>query len=202
MAAADRHSAQWTDGTVLDLHQKMSELTLDIVARTVFDVDVDDEVVATIRRALAANLRVSRLALLPGAIRLERLLPVGPTRRARDARDELTAVVQRMVEARRGGSAEGGDLLSMLLAARDADTGAPLDDAAVRDEALTILIAGHETTANALSWAYHLLCGCPRAAEAMAAEIDAVVGDRQPNAGDLPSLRYTRAVFAESMTLV
>jgi cytochrome P450 len=198
---AEQRCAGWPDGGRIDAHSEMSELTLAIVARTVFDTDIDSDVVATIRRAVAANARISRLAVFPNATTLERRLPLPAIRRARRARAELFAAVQGMVDDRRRAGLGGWDLMSLLSTARDADTGAFLDDEAVRDESLTILLAGHETTANALSWAFHLLGGCERARAAMHAELDAVLGGRLPTIEDLPNLPYTRAVFTETLRL-
>ncbi|ABW14515.1 cytochrome P450 [Parafrankia sp. EAN1pec] len=191
----------WADGSRREVHTDMSELTLAIVARTVFGVDVDSEVVRRVRRAVAANMRLSQLAVLPGAIRLQQHLPIGPLRAARDARDDLTAVVMEMIEQRRSLDAAGSDLLSTLLATRDADTGAPLDDTSIRDEALTILLAGHETTANAMAWAYHLLATNPQARDRMHTELDDVLNGRKPTTADLAELPYTRAVFSETLRL-
>jgi cytochrome P450 len=198
---ADERATRWADGERLDVHAEMGELTLAIVARAVFDADLASDVVATIRRAVTTTSRVSLLAAFPRAMAVEGMLPSSATRRAWQARDDLYAVVARLIDDRRRAGAGGDDLLSLLLTARDADTGDRLDDEAVRAEALTILLAGHETTANALSWAYHLISGCSRAAAAMHAELDAELGDRLPSAEDLPRLPYTRAVFTESLRL-
>ncbi|WP_322779669.1 cytochrome P450, partial [Frankia sp. Cas4] len=197
---AEQAADGWSEGTRLDMHRQMTELTLGIIARTVFDLPVDNEVVTTVRRALAVNMGVSQRAVIPGGRHLEKL-PLPAIRRARDSRADLDALVRKMITNRRQHPTGGDDLLSLLLAACDAETGAPLDDDAVRDEALTILLAGHETTANALSWAFHLLGAAPRVRDALHAELDEVLGDRLPTLDDLPDLPYTRAVFTETLRL-
>lgn len=192
--------ASWRDGQRRDLHRDMSDLTLAIIARTVFDVDLDTVEVDTIRRALEVNLATARRAGLPGARLLDRL-PLPSTRRWRAALGDLDAVVYRLVAQRRAAGLTGHDLLSLLMSARDADTGEPMPDDLVRDEALTILLAGHETTANALAWSLHLLGADPRAQTRLGAELEAVLGERTATMADLPRLPYTKAVFCESMRL-
>ncbi|WP_445548685.1 cytochrome P450, partial [Frankia sp. CiP1_Cm_nod2] len=197
---AEETASGWSDGQQLDLHEEMTELTLGIVTRTVFDLPLDSDLVLTVRRAIAANMGVSRRAAIPGSRYLEKV-PLPTTLRARSSRADLDRLIREMIADRRRAGADGNDLLSLLLTARDAETGAPLDDDAVRDEVLTILLAGHETTANALSWAFHLLGNAPRVREALHAELDEVLGDRLPTLDDLPRLPYTRAVFTESIRL-
>ncbi|SBW24012.1 monooxygenase [Candidatus Protofrankia californiensis] len=197
---AEETVSRWSDGKQLDIHAEMSELTLGIVTRTVLDLPLDSDVVATVRRAIVANMGVSRRVIIPGGRHLEKI-PLPTTLRARGSRADLDRLIREMIADRRRSTVDGNDLLSLLLAARDADTGAPLDDDAVRDEALTILLAGHETTANALSWAFHLLGNAPQVRETLHAELDEVLGDRLPSLDDLPRLPYTRAVFTESLRL-
>ncbi|AEH09925.1 Unspecific monooxygenase [Candidatus Protofrankia datiscae] len=197
---AEETISGWSDGQRLNIHEEMTELTLGIVTRTVFDLPMNSDLVLTIRRAIAANMGVSRRAILPGSRYLEKI-PLPTTLRARNSRADLDRLIREIIADRRREGADGNDLLSLLLTTRDAETGAPLDDDAVRDEALTILLAGHETTANALSWAFHLLGNAPQAREALHAELDEVLGDRLPTLDDLPRLPYTRAVFTESIRL-
>lgn len=175
-ALAGAAVAGWRDGEVRDVHHDMTALTLAIVARTVFDAEVGDAAVTTISRALARNQRALRREILPGGTLLDRL-PLPATRRWRADSAAVDAVVYGLIEARRA-QPGGRDLLSLLLA-----TGMP--DRLIRDEALTLLLAGHETTANALAWTFALLSHDAAAQERIAG------GDRA----------YTAAVVRESLRL-
>ncbi|SBW28882.1 monooxygenase [Candidatus Protofrankia californiensis] len=153
-----------------------------------------------IRTAISENTVAARKALHAGFELLEQL-PLPSVRRRRSSRQALDRVVYNLIERRRRDGAEGGDLLSLLLSARDADTGDGMDDTQVRDEVLTIMLAGHETTANALTWTFHLLGRHPEVAAALHAELDTVLAGRCPTVADLPHLPFTDAVFKESMRL-
>ena len=200
VAITDATAATWHDGERLDLHARMTEMTLAIVAKTLFDVPLDDHVVEVVRAAVARNMPAARRATWPGFARVEQLPLRGPRRR-RDSRDALDRAVYEMIAARRTTGATGTDLLSLLLDAQDADTGERMTDTQIRDEAMTLLLAGHETTANALAWTFHLLGEAPEVAARLHAEVDTVLGGGLPAVEDLPRLTYTNAVFSESMRL-
>ncbi|GAA0512684.1 cytochrome P450 [Saccharopolyspora subtropica] len=197
---AAQRSATWSDGQRLDVLVEMVELTLAVVTRTIFDVDLDSDVTRTVRTALPKNDGPLRWAMSPGGSLLVRL-PLPSNLRFQRGRRALDAVVHRMVQERRRTGVVGEDLLSMLIAARDADTGEPMSDQQIRDEVLTLLMAGHDTTANGLAWTFHLLGSNPRAAELLAAEVDEVLGDRLPTFADLPRLAWTKAVFSEALRI-
>ena len=198
---AERTADSWHDGEVRDIHTDMTELTLAIVGRTVFDVDLDATIMRRIREWLTENMATARRGANTPWTRLLDKLPLPSTRRWNADRRALDALVYQLIAARRASGATGSDLLSLLLSARDAETGETMPDLDVRDEAVTLLLAGHETTANALAWAFHLLGGLPAAQAALRSELDSVLDGRLPGAADLPRLPYTRAVFAESMRL-
>src|SRR4029450_368811 len=135
----------------------MNRLTLSIVGKTLFDVDVESQA-AAVGDALTAVMESFWMMMLPFADVLERL-PVPKLRRARMARARLDAIIYRMIADRRASGRVHGDLLSMLLAAQDEEDGGGMTDQQVRDEAMTIFLAGHETTANALTWLGYLVGG-------------------------------------------
>ncbi|MFD3534545.1 cytochrome P450 [Streptomyces sp. NPDC058664] len=197
---SDDIQSGWKDGDRLDMSVEMIELTLSVVARTIFDVSLDSDVARTVRTAIPRDEGPLRWDSLPFARYLAKL-PLPGNKRFFAGRDKLDAIVYRLMAERRQGDGQGADLLSMLLAARDADTGEPMEDHQVRDEAITMLMAGHETTANALTWSYHLLGHHPEARARMHEEIDEVLGDRLPTVEDLPRLAWTDAVLSEAMRL-
>ena len=152
---------------------------------------------------MSLDAATSRLevAMLPFAA-LTDLLPLPHVRRFRAARATLDRVLNDVIERRRRDGNRGSDVVSLLLSARDEATGERMTDSQIRDELVTLLLASHETTANALAWTWYLLARHPAAATHLHAEIDAVLGgSRLPHAGDLPDLAYTRMALAESMRL-
>jgi len=135
---------RWRDGAEVDMLREMVLLTLAVVTRTIFDVSIDSRVADTIRTAMPRNDGPLRYALMPAGQMLARL-PLPSNIRFWRGRAALDEVVFRLISERRLSGARGGDLLSLLLQARDAGTGEPMDDRQVRDEALTLLMAGHDT---------------------------------------------------------
>ena len=189
---------RWRGGQTVDMSAEMMRLTLAIVGRTLFDTDIEAEA-GEIGAALTEAIHLFNVLMLPGAETLEKL-PLPFVRRFRDARARLDAVIYRLIAEHRQGGEDRGDLLSMLLSAQDEDEGR-MTDAQVRDEAMTIFLAGHDTTANALTWTWYLLSQHPEAADTLHAELDTVLEGRVPTVDDLPRLPYARAVLAESMRL-
>ena len=196
---ADRMRRSWRDGAALDISREMNRLTLSIVGKTLFDVDVESQA-AAVGEALTDVMESFWMMMLPFADFLERL-PVPRLRRARMARARLDAIIFRMIADRRASGRDHGDLLSMLLAAQDEDDGGVMTDQQVRDEAMTIFLAGHETTANALSWTWYLLSSAPEVEAKLHAEIDRVLQGRLPAMADLASLAYVERVVTEAMRL-
>ena len=187
------------EGALFDMHAAMMGLTLAVAAKTMCDADVGSES-AEIGEALTDVISVFPRFVLPFAGLLHRL-PLPATRRFERARDRLDKVVYRMIEDRRRSGEDRGDLLSMLLMARDEEDGSRMSDTQLRDEVMTLFLAGHETTANALSWTWYLLAHNPEAEVLLHEEIDTVLGGRRPVFEDLPRLRYAEMVLAESMRL-
>jgi cytochrome P450 len=196
---AERARTRWKDGATLDMHTEMMRLTLDIVAKTLFDADVDAEA-AEIGKAMTTAFESFNYAMIPFTEYLDHV-PIPPVRRFNSARDRLDKTIFRLIAERRASGEDRGDLLSMLLLAQDTEgDGTGMSDAQLRDEALTIFLAGHETTANALTWTWYLLSQHPEVEKRFHAEIDSLNGV-SPTIDDLARLPYTRMVLAESMRL-
>ncbi len=192
---------EWQEGVEIDAVSEMMRLALQVVARTIFDTDVTEDV-QTINTEVNAIMGLYNfLIALPKAEALLHL-PIPGLMRFKRARRNLDAVVHRMIEQRRQSGEDRGDLLSMLLASRDEERDqSKLTDEQVRDEVTTIFLAGYETVANALAWTWLLLAQNPDAEAMLHAELDAVLGGRLPTLEDLPQLRYTEMVLSESMRL-
>ncbi|HEV2149383.1 MAG TPA: cytochrome P450 [Longimicrobiaceae bacterium] len=200
VAYAARMAEEWRDGAETDVAREMNRLTLGIAGKTLFGAEVEGEA-EEIARALTEALGLFKRLTNPLGPLLDRI-PTPATRRMRRARTRLDDTIHRIIADRRAEGTDRGDLLSMLLLAQDTEgEGGGMTDLQLRDEALTIFLAGHETTANALAWTWYALAGAPEAEAALHAELDGVLGGRLPTADDLPALPYTRAVLAEAMRL-
>ena len=198
---AARHAGRWQDGDTIDVAHEMMRLTLAIVGKTLFDAEVESEA-GEIGGALTDIMELFQMLLLPYSEYLEKL-PLPQTRKFQRARARLDAVIYRIIEERRQGGGDRGDLLSMLLLAQDEEgDGGGMSDEQLRDEVMTIFLAGHETTANALAWTWYLLSQHSEVESKLHAEIDTVLENtRLPTAEDLPRLPYAEMVLAESMRL-
>jgi len=197
---ADRVQRGWHDGATIDAAQEMNRLTLLIVGKTLFDADVESHA-KNVGTALTAVMGSFWMTMLPFFDVMEHL-PLPAFRRSKKARAELDRIIYGMIDERRKNPSDRGDLLSMLLMAQDEEAGgAGMTDQQVRDEAMTIFLAGHETTANALSWTWYLLSGAPDVEARLHEEVDRVLGGRLPTLADLPNLPYVEQVVTESMRL-
>ncbi len=196
-AYAERLAASWHDGEVRDLHKDMTRLTLEIIVKTLFNADVRDktrEVSAALTEAMANfNGRFFRVIRIPESI------PTPGNLRMRRAVRRLDAILYGFIKERRSEGA-CGDLLSLLLEAKDED-GSQMTDKQLRDEAMTLFLAGHDTTALVLSWGWYLLAQHPEVVRHLEAELRDVLGKRTPCMADLPRLRYTDMVVQEIMRL-
>lgn len=199
VAYAQRLIAVWQDGDTRDVHQDMLRLTMEIVAKTLFDTETGGEaerVGVAIDFLLATfDVRMSSLIPLPESI------PTPTNIRLRRAVRQLDQIIYGFIQQRRTSSEDRGDLLSMLLHAQDEDDGSRMTDRQVRDEALTIFLAGHETTALTMSWIWYLLSEHPPVEKQLMEELGTVLGDRAPTVDDLPRLKYTEMVVYEAMRL-
>jgi cytochrome P450 len=197
---AARTAGRWHAGETLDIADEMMRLTLAVVGKTLFSADVEIEA-KEIGQSLTSILKMFDLLMLPFSEYLEKL-PLPAIRRFEKSRDVLDGIIYRMIRERRESGDDRGDLLSMLLMSQDDESdGTGMTDRQVRDEALTLFLAGHETTANALTWTWYLLSQNPECEAKLHAEVDSVLNGRTPGFDDFPNLRYAEMVFAESMRL-
>ena len=202
VAQARRMADSWADGQAIDLGRAMTELTLRVVAKSLFDTELEAEI-RPIGRDMEIIVSMFERVRNPLASLLE-YLPLPSNRRFNAALGRLDERIAAMIRARQDAATNDDrfDLLSLLLMARDAHGGGAMSATQVRDEAVTLFMAGHETTANALIWTWLLLAENPDAEAALHAELDAVLpGGRPATADDMPKLKYARAVIAESMRL-
>ena len=190
---------RWQDGAAYDMHEEMMRLTLSIVGKTLFGAEMEAQA-TEIEGALTQVIGLFHILQLPFSHLLEKL-PLPQVRRFGAARARLDKTIYGLIAEHRAVGEDRGDLLSMLLAVRDEDDGGSMTDWQVRDEALTLFLAGHETTANALTWTWYLLSQHPEVEATFHAELDAVLNGRLPTLDDLPALSYTRRVLSESMRL-
>jgi cytochrome P450 len=191
-----RWHAQVAAGEPIDLHAEMSRVTLRIVGRLLFGADVERAVPVVARVFPLLGEYARRRAYSP--VRLPRDWPTPANRRVATAREEIYGVCDELIAARRLSCSGGEDLLSLLIAARDGDE--RLDDGEIRDQVLIFLLAGHDTTAIALTFALHLLGHHPGAQERVRTEAAGLDG-RAPGAADVERLAYTTMVLKEAMRL-
>ena len=192
----ERLAGRWHDGDEMDVHAQMTKLTMSIIAKCLFDQDVEAEA-ESISDDLTTTIEYFDLLSSPLAGLLERL---PSNKKYQKAAKRIDALVYRLIKERRASPRDTGDLMSMLLGAKDED-GSVMSDSQVRDEVLITFAAGHETTSNALTWTWWLLSQNPGAEEKMHAEVDAVLGSHAPTYEDVPRLEYTTKVLTESMRI-
>ncbi len=188
----------WHDGQMRLIDREMMKLTLSIVCKTLFDADVsgDAERVGNLMTGVldAANERTN------AALRLPDWMPTPKRAAQQKLIAELDAIIQRFISERRKTGEDRGDLLSMLLLAQD-DDGQSMNDKQLRDEVMTLFIAGHETTANVLTWAFYFLAEHPEVRAKLVAEVDHALNGRTPTLADLKNMPYTEMVIKEAMRL-
>ncbi|HYD40681.1 MAG TPA: cytochrome P450 [Anaeromyxobacter sp.] len=197
-AMLDRWAGAAARGEPLDVAAEMMKLTLTVVGHALFGQDMLGEADRA-GRALTTALRITNERFF-ALVYLPPWLPTPANLRFAAAMRVLDTLVTEIVAARRGG-APRDDLLGMLMEAREAEGGGGLTDAELRDEVMTMVLAGHETTANALTWAFHLLAGAPRVDGALAEESSRAVGGREVALEDLPRLDLASRVHQEAMRL-
>jgi cytochrome P450 len=198
---AERVIGTWKAGEARDIHVEMMRLTLEIAAQTLFGTEVGSESHAVMHalEVLQNNFLERFNSIIPPPV----WLPTPANWRAKAAVRQLDTILYRIIRQRRESREDRGDLLSLLLKARADDDGdqAGMTDRQVRDEAMTLFLAGHETTALVLSWAWYLLAGHEEVARKLAQEADSILQGRLPTAQDWPNLKYTEMVALEAMRL-
>jgi cytochrome P450 len=195
-----RMRERWQSGMTLDIAQEMMDLTMTIVAKALFNADVESEA-QEIRKSLTIAIELFSRVTLP-FVELINKLPLPSNRRFYKARECLDRIIYGIIRERRAQGIDQGDLLSMLLLAQDTEgDGGSMTDLQLRDELMTLFLAGHETTANALTWTWYLLSQHPSVEAKLHAELDTVLAGRLPTVEDLPRLKYTEMVFSESMRM-
>jgi cytochrome P450 len=198
VAHTEQMLATWQEDETRDVHQEMMVLTLRIAIKTLFNVDADRDVVLM---SSLSNEIIEMFALQDSSLWLaHNYLPTSANRRFRRLIKQLDEYIYGIIRQRRQNGEDTGDLLSMLLHAQDED-GSRMTDKQLRDEVMTLFLAGHETTALALSWTWYLLSLHPEAETRLMAELETVLGGRAPRVEDLPELRYADAIVKESLRL-
>jgi len=195
---ARRASGRWRDGKVFDLHQEMMRLTLAILGRSLFGREIEEDA-SEIGQAVTELMSLVDLVFVPFSGRLMNLLLPG-LRRLRKVRERLDRLIYDLIEERQKSGAQGGDLLSMLLR-HQMTSGHTEAVRQVRDECLTILLAGHETIANTLTYVLYLLAQHPEEVEKIRQEAKQIAPSRELSAADYDRMPIARAALAESMRL-
>ena len=202
-AYAEAMLARWEDfaarGEPIDVAAEMMHLALQIVGKALFSIEIGDAADELAQATLVVLDHIVGRARTFGMV--PQWLPTPGNLRYRKALAVLEDAVNATIAQRRRDPGNTADLLAMLMSARDAETGQGMTDRQLRDEMMTILIAGHETVASALAWTWYLLATDPAAEAKLHAELAAVLGGRTPRVDDLPDLRYTQAVFEEALRL-
>ncbi|MBK8171350.1 MAG: cytochrome P450 [Sandaracinaceae bacterium] len=204
VSVTDEMIAAWQprakSGEAFDVHDDMMALTLRIVALTLFDVDVAGKQAADIGDAVTVAVHWAN-AHIQTPLRVPLLVPIPRNVKFKKALRTLDTLVQNIITQRRATPSQKHDLLAMYMEAEDADTGEKMTDKQLRDEVMTLILAGHETTANALSWTFYLLSQNAEARERMHAEVTRVLSGRAPTFDDVKALEYTGWVLQEAMRL-
>jgi cytochrome P450 len=191
--------AQHPHNRAIDINHEMLQATLDVIMQTMFSADMLSEVGKLAPAVMAGIEYANHRIFNPWSAPLG--VPTARNRAYIKARRILNAMVYQLMEEHRANGHRNGDLLDMLLLARDADTGEGMSDAQIHDEVLTIFAAGHETTANTLAFAWYALSQHPEILQRLEAEVDSVLQGRLPTMDDLPKLPYTLQVFRETMRM-
>jgi len=202
-ATTDEMISRWREharrGESIEIQSEMTHLIVAILTRTLFGADMSGHAEA-IEQAVAVQAKYLN-DRLNSPVDIPENAPLPVQRRFLQARASLDALVDDLIVERRRTGCDGTDLLSILLQAKDEETGEPISNRQARDEIKTLLIAGHDTTSTTLAWAFYLLSKAPAVADRLRREVDEVLGDRAPTPQDIPNLRYTTMVLYETLRL-
>jgi cytochrome P450 len=197
---AARLRDRWRGGSEVDIHSEMTALTLAIVGKTLFDADVERET-SDVVNAITEAFSLFPLTMVPFSEFLEKV-PFSPVRKVHRARAKLDSIIFRIIEERRKSPEQHNDLLSILLRAQDVEgDGGGMSDEQLRDECITLFLAGHETTANLLTWTWFLLAQHPEVERRLHAELERVLAGRLPEFGDVDQLTYTEMIISEALRM-
>ena len=186
-------------GQPIELLRELKSVSTHIFLRALLSTSISAQEMSELTDAV--NVALGHINVLMWTSSLPRWLPIPGSRRFQQARQIIDRIIYPIIRSRYGQPGERGDLLDLLLLARDADTGERMSEQQVRDELVTLVVAAHETTATALAWTVYLLCGHPEAERRVAAEARSLAGDRLPAFEDLEKLPYTKMAFQEAMRL-
>jgi cytochrome P450 len=198
--ATRRLTARWTDNAVRAIERDMTQVTFDVISATLLP-SADAGMPAAIEDSTASFQRAGAWGQLFAWVQAPRWLPQPGRRRSAAAVAALRGAVRRIVAERRAAGEAKDDLLARLMRARDPDSGQQMNDEQLVDNLLTFYLAGHETTAKALTWTLYLLARYPQWARRLEAEVDAVAGGAEVNAAHAERLTLTQQVLKESMRL-
>ncbi|VTU15056.1 Epi-isozizaene 5-monooxygenase/(E)-beta-farnesene synthase [Variovorax sp. PBL-H6] len=187
------------NGQPIELLKELKSISTHTFLRALLSTSINAKEMSELTEAV--NVAFRHINVLMWTNSLPQWLPIPGSRRFQQARRTIDRIIYPIIRSRYRQPCEGGDLLDLLLVARDADTGEGMSEQQVRDELVTLLVAAHETTATALAWTVHFLCGHPEAAQRVAAEASSLAGDRPPEFADLGKLAYTKMAFQEAMRL-
>lgn len=189
----------WQSGEVRNIHSEMMQLTMDIAGRTLLGVNATGQF-RGVRECLEGVMQ-DFMARFGSPIPVPLWIPTPGNRRLKRHIRRLNGILQELIEQRRASSTAGGDFLSLLIRARDEGDGSSLSDKQMRDEVMTMFLAGHDTTANALAWTWWLLGQHPEVQQRLREEVDSVLSGRDPTAADVPRLPLCENILRESMRL-
>ncbi len=190
----------WQDGDTKDIQAEMMRLTFNIIMKTLFNKDVLEDEAHDVARAMQVSsewMITQRKSLIPFPERF----PTPSNLRYHNAIQKLDKYIYRIIDERRASGEDPGDLLSMMMQARDEDDGSQMNNKQLRDEIATLIFAGHETIANTLAWTWMLLSQHPKIQTKLRLEIEQVLGERTAKFTDIPALKYTTMVIKEAMRL-